>query len=433
VTGLTVGGDRVADPSGRIEGSLRKIDIDVSGVGEGEDLLITVQYDPLAPERNVGVFMHLPWGVLTAAAESPAALADYLKSLHTTVVQPLLRDSFGRAWYRGMPEDRSDPKLADEYEGDFLADLIRECHARDIDVVAGIYFDNATPLRQHPEAARIGRDGEPIKNRWGSGEVCFNRPEGREHNLATIRHLLSNWEFSGIILDDSFEMDKRECFCSYCRAQFEAYCAANGLEHGDPATVRSGPVAANWRACRRDATMRLAAEVSAIAHEHSVSAGGWVGASMNAMHLGKVFDFLGGMVYAQPPRTIIGPLSVLGDCEFVCLLWGPNSDPAQMEAEVREAVFSGAAAVGFWIRGDDGDYRMDAERTAAMQRSLGRVEEYWGAFYREHVVSGDGRFAVVAGSAGPEGLRITVRNTGSLVDERVQGAFEMGLPRAEAP
>jgi hypothetical protein len=425
---VSVDGRMVREPAVRTEGSLQKLALDVRYVAPGETLDVAVEYEPLEAARNVEVWIHLPWGVLTVAADSPADLADYLQSLHATIVQPLLRDSHGRAWYSGMADDRPDERLVADYDGNFLSDLIDECHTRGIRVVAGIYFDNASPMRRDPTCARIARNGEPVKNRWGVGEACFHHPAGQEYNLETIRQLLDNYDVQGMILDDTFEMDSRECFCAYCRAQFQAWCEQEGIECSDPPDLSDRDQAECWRRHRREATARLARRVAEIAHEHNVPAGGWVGASMGAVHLAEYFDFLGGMVYRERPAVIRGPLSVLGDCDFVCLLWAPNAPAELMEAEVREAVFAGAAAVGFWIRGEDGGYRMDPERTAAMRRALGRVEQDWREFYAANVIGGDGRFAVVAGQAGPDLLSLTVRNTGSPVEGRVAGTLEISMP-----
>jgi hypothetical protein len=428
VTAVSVNGEGLPDPEVRTEGSLRRIALDVSGTAPGERLDVVVEYEPLQPARNVDVWIHLPWGVLTAAADSPAELADYLQSLHATMVQPLLRDSHGRAWYRGMPEDRADERLVTDYEGNFLAELINECHLRGIDVVAGIYFDNATPLRRDPTCARIRRDGEPVKNRWGVGEACFHHPAGQEHNLQTIRRLLEDYEVQGIILDDTFEMDSRECFCSYCRSEFQAWCAREGVTCSDPPDLSDREQAELWRRHRREATSALANRVSAIAKENNVPAGGWVGPTMGSVHLARYFDFLGGMVYKERPAVIRGLLAALRDCDFVCLLWAPDAAPDLMEAEVREAVFSGAAAVGFWIRGEDGGYRMDPARTAAMRRALGRVEDDWREFYAANVIGGDGRFVVVAGRAGPNRLTLEMLNTGGPVAAADGGEFSVSLP-----
>ena len=425
-------GRRLSDPAIKRIGSVKTVELDVRGIAEGEGAEVRVTYETLPPGRNVETVIHLPWNTLRSAADSPARLAEYLESLHVTLCQPLLRSGFGHAWYKGMPQDSHDEVLVTQYEGNFLADLIRECHARGIKVVGGIYFDNATPVQNYPEVARIGRQGNPVKDRYGRVQACFNNPKGQEHSLATVQHLLDNYDLDGISLDDNFELDKAQCFCDYCKAGFRKYCEAHGIGYEDPSGASA--IAQHWRDYRQEATRELAGKVRRIAAAHGVPAGGWVSASMGSMHLGQVFDFLGGMVYAQPPRAARGPLLVLGECDFICLLWAPHSDPRGMEREARESVHAGCAAVGFWIRGEDGGYEMDPERSEAMRRALGGVEEEWFRFYRENVLSGDGRFAMAGGKVGASELTLKVRNTGRKAARRPEGPLDLsGLEEALRP
>ncbi len=421
---VLVDGKRVPEPAIKRIGSLRTIELDVGGVPEGGEAEVQVRYEPLQAARNVDAVIHLPWGVLRAAADSPARLADYVASLNATVCQPLLRDGGGRAWYKGMPEDTLDDRLVGEYKGDFLADLVREFHARGIKVIGGVYFDNTTPIRQYPEVTRINRGGEPIKNQWGQLQACFNNPKGQAHTLATIRHLLDNYDLDGLILDDNFELDGTECFCQYCKDGYRQYCEARGIAYEDPSAA-SGAAADHWREYKRERTRELAAEVRRIAADHGIPAGGWTGASMDSVHLFDPFDFLGLMVYTQPPRAARGMLEAGGEKGAICLLWAPGSSPQRMEREAREAVQTGCAAVGFWIRGDDGGYEMDPERTEAMRRALGAVEQEWLSFYRDNIICGDGRFAVLEGQVGRAELRVRIGNTGGAVSGRVQGSLDV--------
>jgi hypothetical protein len=139
---------------------------------------------------------------------------------------------------------------------------------------------------------------------------------------------------------------------------------------------------------------------------------------MDAAHLAPSLDFIGGMVYMEPPGAARGPLSVAGDVPFVCLLWAPDTSPETMEREAREAVHAGCPATGYWIRGEDGGYRMDPERSDAMRRAFGSVESEWLAYYSDNVLTGDGRLALVEGALTAQEPTITVRNTGQLVHDR---------------
>lgn len=81
--------------------------------------------------------------------------------------------------------------------------------------------------------------------------------------------------------------------------------------------------------------------------------------------------------------------------------------------------------MGFWIRGDDGGYRMDAQRSQAIARALGNVDDEWLRFYRDNVLAGDGRFVVVAGKVAADQLQLTLRNTGKKVATRIAGRLDL--------
>jgi hypothetical protein len=417
-------GERLPAPAIKRVGSLKRISLPVADVGPGQEALVRVTYASLPKGRSIETVIHLPWATMRAAAKSPARLADYLQSLGATAVHPLLRGGFGQAWYNGMPQDKPDDVLVAQYQGNFLADLIGECHKRGIKLIGDIYFDNAEPVRTHPETARIDRKGNVVKNQYDRPLACFNNPTGQGHTLGTIAQLFENYQVDGVVLDDNFELDKEECYCAYCKDAFRKYCEARGIAYADPA-LAEGATAAAWREHRQEATRVLAAKVRAIAGAHGLPAGGWVGTSMDATHLRQALDFLGGMVYTEPPRAARAPLSVLGDCGFICLLWAPGADPQEMVGEVRDAVHAGCAAVGFWIRAEDGGYEMDAVRSEAMRRAFGSVEEEWLAFYRDSILSGDTRFVVLEGKLGPGELTLKLRNTGTTVGAQQGGALDL--------
>jgi hypothetical protein len=425
-------GRPVAGFTARRVGSLRRVELRVDDIKEGAEAEIRVRYRPLAAARNVQTVIHLPWGTLRAAADSPAGLAEYLESLHATMVQPLLRGSNGQAWYRGMPEDKADEKLVTNYQGNFLADLIGACHQRGIKVIGGIYFDNSTPMRQHPEAVQRDARGAEKKDNYGNPLACFNQPEGQEYNLATVAQLLSAYQLDGLILDDNYELDwwVNNCFCEYCEAGFKKYCEAHGIPYRDPSQAGdySGP--GPRHDYRRECTRALAGKVMQVAHSHGKPAGGWVSVTVDATHLAGSFDFLGGMAYTSPPRGARAVLPKLGETDFWCLLWAPHADPAGMEREVREAIHAGCATVGFWVMGEDGGYRLDPAREAAVRRAFAGVEAEWLRFYRDEILTGDARFAITGGEVGKDELRLRVRNTGGRVARRTEGEVIMNLPPA---
>jgi hypothetical protein len=137
------------------------------------------------------------------------------------------------------------------------------------------------------------------------------------------------------------------------------------------------------------------------------------------------FDFLGGMVYAEPPRAARLMLSVLGKCKFWTLLWAPGEMPERLEQEAREAVHAGSAAVGFWVyppghRGS-GAFRMLEGSTEAIAHAFARVEEEWFHFYRDSLLAGDSRFAVLEGKVGRQELTLRIKNLGKKAAPRLQG------------
>jgi hypothetical protein len=175
----------------------------------------------------------------------------------------------------------------------------------------------------------------------------------------------------------------------------------------------------------------LVARVKGITQAHGLSLGGWVDVGVGATYLAGSLDFLGGMVYSYSPRSLRAMLPRMGENDLVCLLWGLE-DPRSLEQEAREAVHAGAPTVGFWVRAKDGGYEESAAQTAAMRRALAGVEDEWLRFYREQILAGDGRFAVVSGTVGRDELRLRVRNTGRAVPRRVLGELGVNLPRPDA-
>ncbi|NOZ20532.1 MAG: family 10 glycosylhydrolase [Planctomycetes bacterium] len=425
VLSVSVNGVAIQDPKVTPYGSLKKIKVDVNGIKPGETATIRVTYHPLTKARNVETILHLSSGRLTAL-ETPVKAAEFLASLNATMVQPLLRTSWGRAYYRCLPEDRPDEKLVVEYKGDWLAEFIEECHKRGIKVIGGIYFDRLTSLKKYPEVARIEKDGKKAEK----SAVCYNNPKAQEYNLKTIRHLLDNYKLDGLILDDNFELDNHPCYCDYCKAQFRTYCKKHGQPYEDPSTTSNDSIKRLWIECKREATRRLARTVRAIAAEHGIPAGGWVGPGMKPTHLAGSFDFLGGMLYTCSPSAARGPLSVMGEHKYITLLWGLNRPPADLEAEVPEAIRAGSAIVGFWINttmealGRKG-YRMEKGAFEAIARALGRAEADWFDFYRNNIVTGDARFVVTNARLGREELVVTVKNLGRKIHRRVDGKVDL--------
>lgn len=425
VQSLWADGTPLPDPPVQTFGSLKRVTVDVSRGAAGAATTLRVRYAPLARVRNVETVIHMP--ATLREFDTPVQAADFVASCHATIVQPLLRGGSGYALYRGMPEDTHNKKLVIDYKGDWLAEFVAECHDRGIKVIGGIYFAFPKPLlKAHPHAVLIGKDGKAD----AKGRICFNRPEVQDYNFRTVQHLLDHYPLDGLMLDDNFELDAHPCYCDHCLAHFRQYCERHGAPYQDPATTTDTAMQALWTECKREATLALARQVRAIAAEHGVPAGAWVQPGMKPTHLARAFDFLGGMVYTKPAWSVQGPLSVLGDCEYISLLWGTNRPPAELEAEAVEAIRAGSRTVGFWVLAkEEGPtsrrFWMPKGSFAAIARALGSAEAEWSAFYRDNLVTGDARFVVTKAQLGREELIVTVKNLGHRAKRRVQGPIDL--------
>jgi len=422
-----INGRRLLSPKVRRFGSLKKLTLDVKEVEAGREITIRAIYSPLRG-RNVETIIHLPWRsfgfFIRNVKGTPQKLAEWLKSLNATICQPLLHEANDIVYYRGLPEDTVDPLVA-SYEGDFFAEFVKECHKRGIKVIAGVYLGHRIALKRHPEAAVVRRDGRKVKDK-----VCFNNPKGLEHSLEVIEDLLERYPVDGLILDDNFELQHYNCYCEYCKEGFRRYCAEQGLGYKDPSRLSpSDPLASHWLQYKLEATHNLARQVVEIAHRHNLPAGGWVGVGMQQAQLGKVFDFLGGMVYTTPPRAARLMLYALGETEFFTLLWAPNVNPEDLEREFQEAIWAGSSTVGFWVyppgHPGTGGFRMLEGTYEAISRAFSLAEKEWLKFYCQNLLSGDPRFVVVSGRVGREGMFLKLRNTGRSVKQRIFGTLRI--------
>jgi hypothetical protein len=185
----------------------------------------------------------------------------------------------------------------------------------------------------------------------------------------------------------------------------------------------------HWVGYKLEATRNLATQIAKIAHERGLPAGGWVSVGMRSAHLAPVFDFLGGMVYVEPPRAARLMLPALGKCRFITLLWGPNQEPERLELESRQAVRAGSRMAGFWIyppgHPGGGGVKMLPGSYEAIARAFAGAEDEWVKFYRENVLAGDSRFAIMGGTLGKEEMTLRVKNTGNKVGTRLQGNLDL--------
>ncbi|MEI8037214.1 MAG: hypothetical protein WCJ14_02385 [Verrucomicrobiota bacterium] len=445
IISVSVNGAPVDQPAARLVGSLKTLTLPATAIGAGQTATVRVTYQPLAKARNVETWVHNPSSEFLRAFETPAQAADFLASLHATVVQPLLRSTGGGISYRGgIPGDTcGNPKLTN-YPGDYLAEYIDECHKRGIKVIGGVYLDWQkcdwkTSLYQDAPV-RIEKSGEPARKNL----LCPANPKLLERNLDVVRNLVGNYKMDGLMLDDSYECRRHPCYCDDCKGQFRAYCEQKGAAYKDPALASDtdAEFTALWKGYWNEGFHSFLGKVRETCRARGIPVGGWCGGEAG---LDRDFDFLGGMLYGTPPSSARGPLERLGSCGFVTLLWGMDREPANMEEEVVEAIRAGSTDVGFWLHfnrmeGSKDPWGLGTEimkplrpygftlmpgSLDAVARAFGRVEEEWINYYRNHILAGDSRFVVVSAHLEKDSLTLVIKNTGQRSERRIIGPVDL--------
>jgi hypothetical protein len=130
-------------------------------------------------------------------------------------------------------------------------------------------------------------------------------------------------------------------------------------------------------------------------------------------------------------------LSSLGECRFLTLLWGPDQEPKRLAHEFCEAIWAGSGTAGFWIyppgHPGGGGVKMSAGSYEAIGQAFAGAEDEWFQFYRENVLAGDPRFAIVDGTLGRKEMTLRVKNTGSEVGTRIQGKVDLTVAVLSPP
>jgi hypothetical protein len=433
-------------PKIRFTGSFQMVAIPVMAVEPGKAVRIKITYEPLSKARNLETWVHHPSGEFCNVFHTPSEAADFLTALHATTVIPLLRSANGLTYYRGIPGDILCEEIK-EYSGNYLAEYITECHRRGIKVIGDFYMSANASLDKYPDAAWIGKDGKPGKEPW----VCLNNPKGQEHNLEAFRQLVETYQLDGIMLDDNFQMTDKPCYCDYCKNNFRIYCQRKGYEYKDPSSFTNNDAKLKllWAQYMTEKTRAFCDKMKKICAKRGIPLGGWLNGEMSStLHNAELFDFLGGMIYECPAYAGCGPISVLGEhCKFIDLLWAMNRSPEAMEAEVADAIYTGAPMVGFWTQffgrdrstenwglytGGHGDKKhknytwfIEPGGLDAIARAFSHAEEVWLSYYKENVITGDGRFAVQSGILKSNELIIKITNCGHQVTRRVQGYVDL--------
>ncbi len=113
--------------------------------------------------------------------------------------------------------------------GDSLADIIRECHAQGIKVIARTDFSKirVPVFEQHPDWAYRDKDGN-IVNYNGDVQTCPNGAYQREKILEILEEVLTKYEFDGVFFNmsgflvvDYSGVYHGPCHCENCKRMFK--------------------------------------------------------------------------------------------------------------------------------------------------------------------------------------------------------------------
>lgn len=157
--------------------------------------------------------------------------AQILSDAHVQSVNVFAICNIGFAYYPtkiGTPH----PYL----KGDMLGDMVRECHAKGIGVVA---YVNATlsheQQRKHPEWCRIDDKGYIVGENDRSGNffrtLCYNSDGYKEYLLGVVKEICE-YDIDGMFFDCIYP---RPCYCNKCTEDM----LARGIDINDKAAVTS--------------------------------------------------------------------------------------------------------------------------------------------------------------------------------------------------
>lgn len=431
---ISLNGRRLPNLDIRVVGSLQTVALPIGTLAEGKTAIVRVACDLPPVKQHIETWIHDPSASSFICFE-PAEAADFLASLHTAVVQPLLRYEGGViSCLHGIPGDRPRERFA-QYQGDLLADYIDACHARGIKVVGGLYLDWRR-FKQHlsDAPARVARDKTLPEKKLGQ-PVCPLDSRVWDHNLAIVQNLLDNYRnLDGVILDDNFEFDRNPCYCPGCLKKFALYCAQQPRQPDPTKEIEAG--GALWKAFWKEQKLAFCQRIHDLCAARGKPVGGWT-AQRGPLAFKGVFDFAGDMVYVQPPSSTAPLWPQVGDFPVVTLLWGMNRKPAGMEADFVEAVRAGSNAVGFWIQYarrknvTDNPWSLGAiagRKVAltpgsliAIEHAFGGAEQAWLEYYRENLIQGDARFAVTNVTLERTGLTLAIKRLDRPAPQRLLG------------
>ena len=406
---VSFNGQPVANPAVNKTGSLVAVTLPVATIADGESATVRLAYKRQPHSRPVQTWLHDCIGSFFSAFDTPAQAADFLVAVHANVTQPLLRYAGGSVCYRsGIPGDRPRPRIA-KYNGDYLAEYVDACHKRGIRVIGGLYLDwqkyDAHNRTAPPLVEKDGRDGQENPRHL----VCPLDTRVQMHNLEVVENLLTHYpQLDGLILDDNFEFDRHPCYCERCRAKFRSYCRRRDLPYRNPITDADSH---DWNEFWQSEMLAFCKRVHELCAARGKPVGGWSD-GRGTLRFKGVFDFAGDMHYVQPPYSVASIFPSAGDFDVYTLLWGMDRKPADMEADMVEAIHGGSYVVGFWAsyskveNSKDNVWSLGTRPGAqctltpgsldAIARAFALADEDWLAFYRDNLIRGDGRFAVTS-------------------------------------
>lgn len=158
--------------------------------------------------------------------------------------------------------------------GDSLEDLIRECHAQGIRVIARTDFSKIRrPLfRQHPDWAYRDKDGNEMDYN-GDVQTCPNGEYQQEKMLEILREVLTRYPFdgvfcnmSGFLVVDYSGIYHGPCHCENCKRKFKEMFGpqAEIPQRDDPRLPDYKKYAAFKGACLKAQRKKLVETVRAI-------------------------------------------------------------------------------------------------------------------------------------------------------------------------
>jgi hypothetical protein len=101
---------------------------------------------------------------------------------------------------------------------DYFGEVMEQCRRRNLhhNAYYSLIFDDWA-YQTHPDWRILPEDGYDAQLFSRTGTVCLNSPY-REHALACLTELVSNYDFGGIFLDMMFW--PAVCYCPHCTARF---------------------------------------------------------------------------------------------------------------------------------------------------------------------------------------------------------------------